>query len=114
MVKTREFYIATMLLALAAGPALSATAEEFYKGKTIQLIVGTSAGSGFDTYTRLIARHFGKHVPGNPATLVQNMPGAGGLVAANSLYNIAKPDGLTTGIFVGAMVLQQVLGNDAA
>jgi tripartite-type tricarboxylate transporter receptor subunit TctC len=114
MTKRREFYIATMLLALAAGPALSATAEEFYKGKTIQLIVGTSAGSGFDTYTRLIARHFGKHVPGNPATLVQNMPGAGGLVAANSLYNIAKPDGLTMGIFVGAMVLQQVLGNDAA
>jgi tripartite-type tricarboxylate transporter receptor subunit TctC len=105
---------AILWIALTAGVAFTATADDFYSGKTIQLVVGTSAGSGFDTYSRLIGRHFSKHVPGHPSIVIQNMPGAGGLLAANSLYNVAKPDGLTMGIFVGAMVLQHALGNDAA
>lgn len=98
---------------LAAGPAQSST-HDFYKGKTIRFVVGFSAGGGFDTYTRLIARHFGKHVPGNSTTVVENKTGAGSLVAANYIYNQAEPDGLTIGNWIGPLVLQQVLGNKAA
>jgi tripartite-type tricarboxylate transporter receptor subunit TctC len=67
----------------------------FYQGKTITLIAGTSAGSQYDAHARLIAQHRGKHIPGNPGFIVQNMAGAGSLIAANHLYNVAKPDGLT-------------------
>jgi tripartite-type tricarboxylate transporter receptor subunit TctC len=87
---------------------------DFYKGKTIRFIVGFSAGGGFDTYTRAIARHIGKHIPGNPSTVVENMTGAGSLIAANHVYNRAEPDGLTIGNFIGPLVLQQALGNPAA
>lgn len=97
---------------LRAGPA--ATAGESYQGKTIRFVVGFSPGGGFDTYTRMIARHFGKHVPGNPTTVVENKTGAGSLVAANYIYNQAEPDGLTIGNWIGPLVLQQVLGNKAA
>jgi tripartite-type tricarboxylate transporter receptor subunit TctC len=82
--------------------------ESFYKGKTIRMIVGTSAGGGFDAYTRTIARHFGRHVPGQPAIVVENMAGAGHLIAANHMYKIAKPDGLTIGHFHGGWFLYQV------
>jgi tripartite-type tricarboxylate transporter receptor subunit TctC len=84
--------------------------ESFYKGKTIRLIVGLAPGGGFDTYSRVIARHIGKHIPGNPTTVVDNMPGAAGLVAANFIYRVARPDGLTIGNFVGGLNLQQLLG----
>ena len=70
-----------------------APADEFYKGKTLTFVVGFSAGGGFDTYTRLIARHFGKHVPGNPTVVVENRTGAGSLVAANYIYNQAPATG---------------------
>ncbi|HWO41431.1 MAG TPA: tripartite tricarboxylate transporter substrate-binding protein [Candidatus Eisenbacteria bacterium] len=90
-----------------------AHAQEFYKGKTIRFIVGFAAGGGFDTYTRMIARHIGKHIPGNPDTIVENMTGAGSLVAANYIYNKADPDGLTIGNFIGPLVLQDALGNRA-
>ena len=85
-------------------------AAPFYEGKAIRIIVGTSPGGGYDTYTRLIARHFSKHIPGNPTIVVDNMPGAGGLVSANHLFKVAKPDGLTIGHFVGGQFLQQLLG----
>src|SRR5262245_66680888 len=65
--------------------------ESFYKGKTIRIIVGFSAGGGFDTYARALARHLSKHIPGNPAVIVENMAGAGSLIAANHIYNVAKP-----------------------
>jgi tripartite-type tricarboxylate transporter receptor subunit TctC len=97
-------------LALVVGVSTAAFGDDFYRGKTIRLIVGFSPGGGFDTYTRLIARHLGKHVPGNPTTLVQNMTGAGSLIAANYMYNRAKPDGLTIANFHGSLALQQVLG----
>jgi len=84
--------------------------ESFYKGKTIRLIVGLAPGGGFDTYSRVIARHIGKHIPGNPTTVVDNMTGAAGLVAANYLYRVARPDGLIIGNFVGGLNLQQLLG----
>jgi tripartite-type tricarboxylate transporter receptor subunit TctC len=87
-----------------------ASAQDFYKGKSIRLIVGASAGGGYDTYSRTIARHMGKHIPGNPVFVVENMPGAGFLISANYMYRIAKPDGLTIGHFSGGLFLQQLLG----
>jgi tripartite-type tricarboxylate transporter receptor subunit TctC len=99
------------LVFLAALPG--ARADEFYKGKTITFVVGFSAGGGFDTYTRLIARHFGNHIPGNPTTVVQNMTGAGSLVAADYIYAQAPHDGTVIGNWIGPLVLQQVLGNKA-
>lgn len=84
--------------------------EPFYKGKTVHIIVGFSPGGGFDTYARIIARHMGKHIPGGPTIIVENMPGAGSLIAANHGYNTAKPDGLTINNWIGGLVLQAVLG----
>jgi tripartite-type tricarboxylate transporter receptor subunit TctC len=83
--------------------------QEFYKGQTVQIVVGFAAGGGFDTYSRAIARHLGRHIPGNPNIIVMNTPGAGSLIAANQLYK-AKPDGLMIGNFVGYSALNQVLG----
>jgi tripartite-type tricarboxylate transporter receptor subunit TctC len=80
----------------AVGPA---SAQEFFKGKTVVVLVGTAAGGEFDTYSRMLARHIGKHLSGNPNVVVQNMPGAGQLIAANHLYNRASRDGLTIAIF---------------
>ena len=88
----------------------SSYTQDFYKGKTVRIIVGGSAGGGFDTYTRVMARHMGKHIAGNPAVLVENMTGAGTLIAAKYLHSSAKPDGLTFGIFNGALILGRVLG----
>jgi len=96
------------LLSRAIVPGSAAAQENFYQGKTIRMIVGTSAGGGFDTYTRTIARHFGKHVPGQPAIVVENMAGAGHLIGANHMYKVAKPDGLTVGHFHGGWFLYQL------
>jgi tripartite-type tricarboxylate transporter receptor subunit TctC len=82
----------------------------FYEGKSIRIIVGFSAGGGYDAYTRTLARHMGKHIPGNPAIVVENMPGAGSMISANYSYKAARPDGLTIGHFIGGLFLQQLLG----
>jgi tripartite-type tricarboxylate transporter receptor subunit TctC len=82
----------------------------FYQGKTIRMIVGFTAGGGYDAYTRTVGRHMGKHIPGNPAILVENMPGAGSMISANYIYKAARPDGLTIGHFIGGLFLQQLLG----
>jgi tripartite-type tricarboxylate transporter receptor subunit TctC len=74
------------------------------------VVVATSAGGGFDAYTRAIARHWGKHIPGNPNIVVENMPGAGHRIGANHVYKVAKPDGLTLGHFQGGLFLLQALG----
>ena len=102
-----NFIIALALTGIVSNAALG---QEFYQGKTIRVVVGLSAGGGFDTSSRTIARHLGKHIPGNPTVLVENMPGAGSLIAANHVYKVARPDGLTIGNFVGYSVLSQVLG----
>jgi tripartite-type tricarboxylate transporter receptor subunit TctC len=88
-----------------------AYAEDFYKGKTIRFVVGVAAGGGYDTYARAVARHISNHIPGKPATVVENMTGAGGLVAANYLYKQAKSDGLTIAMFNNSLVLQKGLGD---
>lgn len=86
---------------------------DFYTGKTLTIIVGFKPGGGFDTTSRILARYIGKYVPGNPTVIVQNMDGAGSTVAANHLYKVAQPDGLTIGVFNEQQVLQQALGNPA-
>lgn len=97
-------------VALAMSSDARAASDDFYKGKTIRIVVGFSAGGGFDTYARAIARHVGRHIPGQPNITVENMTGAGSLIAANHVYKVAKPDGLTIGHFIGGLFLGQVLG----
>jgi tripartite-type tricarboxylate transporter receptor subunit TctC len=91
----------------------TAGADEFYKGKTIRFVVGLAPGGGYDLAARTIGRHMGKHIPGNPTIVVENMTGAGSLIAANYTYNSAKPDGLFVGIWNSAFVLRQALGDKA-
>jgi tripartite-type tricarboxylate transporter receptor subunit TctC len=103
--------IAVLLgLLLSSGAKHALAQANFFEGKTIRFIVGFSAGGGYDTYTRLIARHMGKHIPGNPVFVVDNMAGAGSMISANYVYKAAKPDGLTIGHFIGGLFLQQLLG----
>ena len=85
-------------------------AAEYYEGKTVRLIVMTTPGGGYDTYTRTIARYLGKHIPGKPNIIVQNMPGGGGFIATNYVYNVAKPNGLTVLVTNSGVVLQQAVG----
>ena len=101
--------ILSLIMAFMAIGGASAQADDFYKGKTIRLVVGFSAGGGFDTYARALARHMSKQIPGNPSVVVENMTGAGSLIAANHVYKVAKPDGLTIGHFIGGLFLGQVL-----
>jgi len=84
--------------------------DAFYKGKVIRILEAYDAGGGYDTYARTIARHLGKHISGNPTVVVENMTGAGGLIAVNYLYNVAEPDGLTMANWNGSLSLQQYLG----
>jgi len=89
------------------------SADDFYKGKTIRFVVGLAPGGGFDLAARTMARHMGKHIPGNPTIVVENMTGAGSLIAANYTYYSAKPDGLFVGIWISGFVLRQALGDKA-
>jgi tripartite-type tricarboxylate transporter receptor subunit TctC len=112
--KTRIWLLPATIVALSLVAVPRAPADEFYKGKTLTFVVGFAAGGGFDTYTRLIARHIGKHIPGNPTVVVENRTGAGSLIAANYIFNQAPRDGTVIGNWIGPLVLQQVLGNNAA
>lgn len=111
--RQRSVILFALVSALAILPAWQQQCfgQDFYKDKIIRFIVGQAAGGGYDTYTRAIARHMIKHIPGNPAVTVENMTGAGSLVAANYLYNQAKPDGLTVANWNSAFVLNQALGD---
>jgi len=95
---------------LAVASFVLAANEEFYRGKVIRIVVGFSAGGGFDTYARSVSRYMGKYILGNPTILVENMTGAGSLIAANHIYKVAKPDGLTVGAFNGNQILNQLVG----
>ena len=103
-----------LLFWLSAGIIMIAApsrGDDFYTGKTIRVIVGGSAGGGFDIYTRAMARHMGKHIPGNPNLIVENMTGAGTMIAAKYVHSSAKPDGLSIGMFNGGLILSRALGN---
>src|SRR4030095_8585324 len=103
--------VAVCVLWTAPGIAQS----DFYKGKTITVIAGTTAGALYDQWSRLLAQHMGKHIPGRPDMIVQNMPGAGHMIAANYLYNKAKPDGVTLiGSIVPSLYFDQLIGRKEA
>lgn len=107
----RFFCTLSAIVTLAYGSiSEAANVDEFYKSKTVRIVVGFSAGGGFDTYARALSRHMGKHIPGGPTVVVENMTGAGSLIAANHVFKVAKPDGLTIGHFIGGLFLGQVLG----
>ncbi|HZA53922.1 MAG TPA: hypothetical protein VE616_06715, partial [Candidatus Udaeobacter sp.] len=109
---TKIFRSSVVVIGLFLLGALSqAGADEFYKAKTIRFVVGAPAGGGYDTYTRAIARHLGKHIPGNPSMLVENMEGAGSLIAANHVYNKAEPDELTIGVWISGQIIRDALGD---
>jgi hypothetical protein len=107
------FLLPVITILVLVNSARAASVEEFYKGKTLQFIVGGSAGGGYDTYTRLIGRHIGQYIPGKPAVVVQNMPGAGMLIAANYIYNSAPRDGTVIGNWSGPLIMQHMMGNPA-
>ncbi len=99
-----------LLLCLAAGDLV--LAAPYYEGKIITVIVGNAPGGGYDRLARTIAKHLPKHIPGKPTVIVQNMPGASSMIAANHLYHIAKPDGLTIGALNRGLPFAQVLKAD--
>ncbi|HEY1374771.1 MAG TPA: tripartite tricarboxylate transporter substrate-binding protein, partial [Candidatus Binatia bacterium] len=102
--------ITAILFALFFLPAAGHAAAPYYEGKTVRLIVAFAPGGGFDTYSRALGRHLGRHIAGYPTIVVDNMTGAGGIVHANYMYRQARPDGLTIGNNIGGLFLQQLLG----
>ena len=99
-----------LLLQLCFVSLAHAASDDYYRGKTIHIIVAFSAGGGFDIYSRAIARHIPKYIPGSPNVIVENRPGAGGLLVANYMYKGVKPDGLTIGNFIGTLLLDEIMG----
>jgi tripartite-type tricarboxylate transporter receptor subunit TctC len=105
--------IAAAFVGLPVSTASAQTPAEFYRGKTVDLNIGYSAGGGYDLYARLIARHLGKHIPGNPQVVPKNMEGAGSLRLANWLYSAAPKDGTALGATSRGMAFEPLLGNKA-
>ena len=99
----------SLTLCLLASRNVGAQAP-YYQGKTITIVVGYQAGDGYDIWARLVAAHMSKHIPGHPSIIAQNMPGAGSMIAANYIYNVAKPDGLTLGSIGPSLYLDQLIG----
>ena len=98
-----------LLFLVAANSELSAQ-PSFFEGKSGRILVGFSPGGSYDLWARLIAQHMSKHIPGNPSFVVQNMTGGGSMVAANYIYNVAKPDGLTFGVVTPGLYIEQLSG----
>ena len=108
------FSLFALILALPQQAVAQNSVPDFYRGKSITLTVGYSAGGGYDTYARVLARHMGRHIPGNPAIVVQNAPGAGSMRAANTIYNVAPKDGTTFGMFGRGIALEPLIGTSPA
>ena len=100
--------MAAAALASFVSPVLAQPAEQFYQGKTVRIIVALGTGGSYDAYARLVGRNLGKHIPGNPSVVVENMPGAGGLIAANHVYKVAQKDGTVLGALHQTTTLAQV------
>jgi tripartite-type tricarboxylate transporter receptor subunit TctC len=111
---TTRALAAAMLMAGAIAPATADEVADFYKGKSVNIVVGHEPATGFDVYARVLARHLGRHIPGNPNIVVQNMTGASGLTAANWLYNVAPKDGTVMATFVHTIPFEPLMGNAAA
>jgi len=106
--------LAALVLLAASASARADAVADFYKGKTLTLIAGFPPGGGYDTYVRILARHYGRFIPGQPAVVPTNLPGAGSLNAANQIYNKTVPDGLTLAMFASSAAMEPLLGNKAA
>ena len=114
MKKTRMAAAAIVLAACVTAPAFAQTAADFYKGKTVTILIGFPPGGGYDANGRTLARHIGKFIPGNPNVVASNMPGAGSMTAANHTFNQAVADGTLFTIFASSAALDPLLGNKAA
>src|SRR5215470_17185944 len=117
MVGNRRIFARTVLvIGLGAASALASTpvrcdeVADFYAGRTVQLVIGYAPGGGYDDHARMLGRHIGRHIPGNPTVVVQNMPGAGSIRAANYLYNVAPKDGTVFGGFARGLFIDPLLG----
>ena len=97
-------------LAATCAPAPADPVEDFYRGRNVTMVIGYSVAGGYDTYARVVAHHLGRHIPGTPNVLPQNMEGAGSLRAANYLYNAAAKDGSVIGIFSRGMAMEPLIG----
>jgi hypothetical protein len=107
--------LVTALLATTAGrPALSDDQSVTFKGMTINIDVGFGPGGGYDLYARVLARHLGKYLPGNPTAIVRNMPGGGSLRVANYIYSVAPKDGSELGAIAASAAMDSLMGNDQA
>lgn len=110
MVKRAWLAAALALTAFgAAAPVMAQGVAEFYKGNTIRIVIWAAAGGEYDIHAKLVSRHMGKHLPGNPAIIATQMTGGGGLVAANHLYNVAAKDGTAMGMMVSSLPFQQAI-----
>ena len=103
-----------VILAAVASPARADSVEDFYRGRTITVLIGYSPGGSYDAAGRVLARHMGRHIPGNPALVPQNMPGAGTLNLVNYLYNVSPKDGTAFGIFARGMAMEPLIGGTNA
>src|SRR6476469_7116806 len=103
-------WLAYVALAVLGTAPAAAAETDFYSGKTVQVLIGFSSGGGYDIYARTLARHMGRHIPGNPRLIPQNMPGAGSLKAVNYLYNVAPKDGTAIAGFAPGVVVEPLLG----
>ena len=110
----RHAVIAVLLTVLPVPNALAQSVADFYRGKSIDLYINVSVGGGYDLYGRMVARHIGKHIPGNPTVVPRNMEGGGGLRLSNWLYNIGPKDGTAIGAVTRAMAFEPLLGNNLA
>lgn len=110
----RQYLLPLALLFVSAFPFAASRADDFYRGKQITILVGFSAGGTYDATARLFARHLGRHLAGNPTVIVQNMPGAGSMVATMNLFHTAPKDGTTLGVIGGGTVIEPLLGNPQA
>ena len=109
-VLTLIFFLSTIVASIA--PEVRAQAEPFYKGKTIRIIIGSTPGGFYDRWGRLFARYMGKYIPGQPEIIAQNMPGAGSVIAANHVFSVAKPDGLTVAMPLNSVYVDQLVGRE--
>jgi tripartite-type tricarboxylate transporter receptor subunit TctC len=106
--------VALLVLAAGGAPVRADAVADFYKGKDLRLIVSTTTGTGYDTYARAVGRHLGRHLPGNPNIVPQNMPGAGGITAANHIYAVAPKDGTVFGMIQNTVPFEPLFQNKAA
>ena len=104
------FLLTLLIIFSGIVPQVRAQDESFYKGKTITIVIGSTAGGFYDRWGRLFARYMGKYIPGNPEIIAQNMAGAGSVIATNHVYNVAKPDGLTVAMPLNSVYVDQLVG----